>query len=146
VLLHKPLVYQELDGHKQSVDGAFVLQSQHEVGFQIGSYDATRSLVIDPVLSYSTFLGGRFEDNVSAIAVDSEGSAYVTGFTHSDNFPTLNPLPVTPFSQFFTAFVTKFNAAGQLVYSTHLGDFLSCLRRLVAASPWMHPAMLMSRA
>ncbi len=118
VLLHKPLVYQETNGHRQSIEGSFVFKGEHEAGFQVGSYDHTLPLVIDPVIDYSTFLGGSFQDLGSAIAVDSQGNAYVTGYTLSTNFPTVNPLQSNKAYQ--SAFVTKFNPAGQLVYSTYL--------------------------
>ena len=58
-----------------------------EVGFDVGTYDITRPLVIDPVLGFSTYLGGSSTETPLAIAVDSSGSAYVTGLTFSTNFP-----------------------------------------------------------
>ena len=64
----------------------------HQVGFQVGRYDHSKPLVIDPVLSYSTYLGGRARRRGYGIAVDGAGNAYVTGYTDSTNFPTENPL------------------------------------------------------
>ena len=61
------------------------------MGFVLASYDTTRELVIDPVLEYSTYLGGSSFDYGRGIAVDGAGSAYVTGYTQSTNFPTQNP-------------------------------------------------------
>ncbi len=84
-----------------------------------GAYDAGQPLTIDPVLSYSTYLGGNGEDEGFAIAVDSSGDAYVTGETPSTNFPTLNPFQAN--NSGGAAFVSKFNASGTLVYSTYLG-------------------------
>jgi hypothetical protein len=91
------------------------------VSFAIGEYDASRPLIIDPAISYSTLLGGSGADAANALAVDSTGAAYLAGFTESTNFPTANP------ARNFNAggndvFVAKLNAAGSgLVYCTYLG-------------------------
>ena len=128
--LRKPVVYQEIDGARQEVSASFVLDTSHsafrtphsqEVGFQIAAYDATRPLVIDPVLVYSTYLGGSGDDQASGIAVDSAGNAYVTGVTSSTNFPTATPLQGAN-AGYSDVFIAKLNATGlALVYSTYLG-------------------------
>src|SRR5207244_2467228 len=87
-----------------------------------GRYDRTRPLVIDPVLTYSTYLGGSDDDVGNGIAVDGVGSAYITGHTASTNFPTLNPLQASNGGGSADVFVAKLNASGSaLVYSTYLG-------------------------
>ena len=91
VRLQKPLVYQETDGIRQKISEAFVLNARRQVGFEVGPYDADKPLIIDPVLSYSTYLGGTAIDRGFGIAVDGAGNAYVTGGTSSINFPILNP-------------------------------------------------------
>jgi beta-propeller repeat-containing protein len=117
----KPFVYQEIDGQRQEIDGTYVLKGANRVGFQVAAYDVKRPLVIDPVLFYSTYLGGSGSDFGLGIAVDTSGNAYVTGLTTSANFPTLGafqPTIVGPSD----AFVTKLNPTGSgLVYSTYLG-------------------------
>src|SRR5439155_20518000 len=73
-------------------------------------------------LVYSTYLGGSSQDVGTSIAADSSGSAYVTGFTRSANFPTANPIQPGIIGAFGNAFVTKLNGTGAtLVYSTYLG-------------------------
>jgi hypothetical protein len=77
-------------------------------------------------LVYSTYLGGSGLDlsgnfNVGGIAVDREGSAYVTGLTDSTNFPLVRPVQATYGGGLFDAYVAKLNAAGMIVYSTYLG-------------------------
>jgi hypothetical protein len=148
---HKPMVYQSVGAgvsptglggassarthDRHLLEGHYVLLASNRVGFEVGSYDRTQPLIIDPVLSYSTYLGGKEVDAGLRIAVDKDGNAYVTGFTASTNFPTTTgalpphlsgsdcrsgigyinmPCP--------DAFVTKLNAAGSaMVYSTYLG-------------------------
>ena len=80
VLFEKPTIYQEIDGRRQPVQGSFTLLAGKTAGFRVGKYDHSRTLVIDPTLTYSTYLGGT-GGNVAGggIAVDSSGSAYVTG-------------------------------------------------------------------
>jgi hypothetical protein len=120
---HKPVIYQNIGGRRQPVDGRYVLRANGRVGFQVARYDKARPLVIDPVLSYSTYLGGLGNDIGRAIAVDSAGSAYVTGGTTSTNFPGAGGSPVqSSLLGSGDVFVTKLNAAGTaLVYSTYLG-------------------------
>ncbi|MCA1815365.1 MAG: SBBP repeat-containing protein, partial [Acidobacteria bacterium] len=115
----KPVVYQESDGVRQEVESGYVLKGGGAVGFSLGAYDASKKLIIDPVLAYSTYLGGSRDDVGNAIAVDSAGDAYVAGTTSSFNFPVTNSSGNNVFQD---VFVTKLNAGGSaLVYSTYLG-------------------------
>jgi hypothetical protein len=82
----RPFVYQEVDGIRRPVAGRYTLNRQREVGFAVGQYDASRPLVIDPAISYSTYLGGSLSDSGLGIAVDASG-IYVTGTTFSPDFP-----------------------------------------------------------
>jgi hypothetical protein len=108
-------------GNRQFLDGRYILSADNRIHFEISKYDKTRPLVIDPVLAYSTYLGGSGADEGHAIAVDFSGNAYVTGITVSTDFPTMNPIQAANAGG-GDAFVTKLNAAGSaLVYSTFLG-------------------------
>ncbi|MBZ5561592.1 MAG: SBBP repeat-containing protein [Acidobacteriia bacterium] len=108
-------------GNRQLLDGHYVLTADNQIRFEIPSYDKSRPLVIDPVLSYSTYLGGTGGDVGYGIAVDSSGDAYIAGITTSTNFPTLNGYQGSNGGS-SDAFVTKLNADGTaLVYSTYLG-------------------------
>ena len=139
VRLHKPVVYQESGirspesgvtsgnpksaiENRKSIEGRYVLEAENRVRFELGPYDRTRPLVIDPVLTYATYLGGSGGDTGFAIAVDSSFDAYVAGITNSTNFPTGgSPLQSTSRGA-GDCFVTKINSAGtQLLYSTYLG-------------------------
>ena len=128
IRLLKPVIYQRHGGIQREVRGQYALLDKHEVGFQIGPYDPQEPLVIDPVLSYTTYLRGNSLDFGSSIVVDGAANAYVTGQTSSTNFPTVNPFQPKVADSCSTsnydcrdAFVTKLNAAGSLVYSTYLG-------------------------
>lgn len=135
VRFHKPVVYQlaqSADPHsiggdpaaveaRNSIDGNWVLRGGNRVGFEVAGYDATRPLVIDPALSYSTYIGGTSSDGAFGVAIDAGGSCYVTGFTTSTNFPTKNPYQKSSAGGVDT-FVLKLNRFGTaLVYSTYLG-------------------------
>jgi Beta-propeller repeat len=124
VLQHAPVMYQEIGGMRRTVPGNFVLGAQGRVSFQVGAYDRSLPLTIDPVLSYSTYLGGNGNDeSASGIAVNSSGDAYVTGFTNSTNFPTTTGAFQTSYGGGnIDAFVTELNSTGTtLLYSDYLG-------------------------
>ena len=119
--MHHPLVYQEVDGRREQIAGEYRIIGEHEVGFTLGRYDVGRPLIIDPILQYSTYLGGTQFDQAQAVALDSAGNTYLTGFTSSDDFPTVNPFQ-SDRGPGQSAFVSKLNASGTaLVYSTYLG-------------------------
>ena len=116
-----PEIYQESLTGRDVVKGAFRV-SGNIVSFFVENYDRSRPLRIDPVLSYSTYLGGSGTERAHAIALDPTGAAYVTGYTDSANFPTTAGALRTTFAGSVDAFVTKLNAAGNaIVYSTYLG-------------------------
>ena len=125
IAFHKPVIYQEIAGRRKPVEGQFTLQAKNTVGFKVGDYNSALPLVLDPVLVYSTYLGGSTEDAASAIAIDSTGDAYVAGVSYSPNFPvttgafqTGNDKATTA----LTAFVAKLNPTGTgLIYATYLG-------------------------
>lgn len=118
----RPVVYQEVGSERRTVEGSYRLSGSEELTFELGLYDPSLPLVIDPVLGYSTYLGGSNEDYGGGIAVDSAGSIYVTGYTSSVDFPQVGPYQ--SYAGGVDVFVTKFgqNAAGVgIVYSTFLG-------------------------
>jgi hypothetical protein len=117
----KPVVYQERDGRRELIEGQYVVHRGNRVGFEVGNYDLSRALIIDPVLLYSTYLGGSGFDSGEAIALDSSGNAYIAGVTESTNFPTIASFQSSCNSTCGDAFVTKLNSAGSLEYSTFLG-------------------------
>lgn len=118
---HKPAAYQEIDGHKVERTASYRLEAGRKVSFALGPYDRSRPLIIDPILAYSTFLGGIGLDRAHGIAVDSTGAAYIVGETTSATFPTLSAAQPAGGGA-MDVFVTKLNPAGNaLVYSTYLG-------------------------
>ncbi|HKV81724.1 MAG TPA: SBBP repeat-containing protein [Candidatus Sulfotelmatobacter sp.] len=122
VVLHKPVAYQEKDGKREIVEAAFQVRNGNEVGLNLGTYDRGQELVIDPSLSYSTYLGGTAEDDAYAIAIDGSGNAYVTGQTKSINFPKVTGAFQGTNAGSFDIFVSKIAANGSsLIYSTYIG-------------------------
>jgi len=111
-----------MDGVQHPVNAHYALTRDGAAQFIIGEYDHAQPLVIDPGLVYSTYLGGGDYDAGHGIAVDSNGSAYVTGYTASSNFPTTAGAYQTTYGGNGDVFVSKLNAAGSgFVYSTYLG-------------------------
>jgi hypothetical protein len=122
----QPLIYQLVDGERRLIEGEYVMQDENTFGFEMtDDYDRSLAVVIDPVLSYSTYLGGNSDDYGGRNTIDNDGNVYVTGSTTSSNFPTSNPSQGVYGGGYFDAFVTKFNSSGTaLLYSTYLGGSL----------------------
>jgi len=115
----KPQAYQDLEGHRVAVAASYVLKDKTRIGIAPGHYDHTKPLVIDPVIDYSTYLGGSSADTGTSIAVDRRGRVYLTGITTSVNFPSLNGSILRGQSDIFVA---RLNPAGTaLEYSTFIG-------------------------
>jgi len=137
--LSRPVLYQDIDGSRRPVDGAFRLlagdggdgsdgagRADTTVGFTVGAYDRTRPLVIDPTLVTSSYLGGSGIDNATAVDVDGGGNVYIAGSTESADFRATNPFQNTLNGDGSggksDAFVAKLNAEGTaLLYATYLG-------------------------
>lgn len=116
--LLRPVAYQEVGGARRQVASRWRRTPGGALGFAVGRYDRRRPLVIDPVIVYSTYLGGGSRDIGRAIAVDAQGNAYAAGYSASTDFPA----PAGPSSPSAgQAFITKLDPAGQLVFSTFLG-------------------------
>jgi hypothetical protein len=120
VTFNKPQTFQEVNGIKQEIASSFVIGNGNRVTFNLGMYDKTKPLIIDPVLVYSTYFGGSSDDTGFGIAADTNGNAYITGLTSSANFPTSNALyPSNGGND--DVFVVKLDSTGQPVYSTYIG-------------------------
>jgi hypothetical protein len=134
VRLNKPIVYQHTVAdpksqiaNPKSIDGRYVLLADNRVGFEVGAYDRDRPLVIDPVLSYATYLGGSNADYGLGIAVDGDKNAYVTGITNSPDFPVGSGYDQqcgtdSSCNYVSDVFLTKINHEGSaILFSTYLG-------------------------
>ncbi len=117
----RPLIYQARGGKRMTIEGRYRMLGDGAFGFSLsGDYDPAIPVVIDPVLSYSTYLGGGDYDLPMAITVDGNGSVYVTGSTFSTDFPTVDWYQT--YQGHSDVFVTKLGANGStLLYSTYLG-------------------------
>jgi len=116
-----PTAYQELNGFRHPVQAGYRILDGKGVAFDLGDYDVTQPLVIDPVISYSTYFGGTAQSAVMAVATDSGGNLYAAGWTEAVDFPVLNSIQSTNHGG-VDAFVFKLNAAGStLLYATYIG-------------------------
>jgi hypothetical protein len=91
---HQPVIYQPLSApnleSSRPIEGHYKLVGNNQVSFELGRYDKSKPLVIDPALEYSTYLGGSQDDVASGIALDRSSNVYVAGGTCSANFPVLD--------------------------------------------------------
>ena len=129
----KPVVYQQIDANRYEVNGSYKLLAGNRIGFEIGKYDKHHELVIDPVLSYSTYFGGTAGDYSYAVATSAAGLVYFAGTTFSADFPTQNAAIGTP-SVAPDAFVVGINPASGVIFSTYLGGSAQDEARGIAVS------------
>jgi hypothetical protein len=128
VVLRKPIIYQQNNKIRHEITGGYILEGHNTARFEIGPYDHDKTLVVDPVLDYSTYLGGSSDEFGFGIAVDSNGDAFVAGQTASRDFPTTSHAIQTAnnSSGGGTVFVTEINPTGTgILYSTYLGGSTS---------------------
>jgi hypothetical protein len=119
----KPYIYQNIDDERKEIPGCYILFDTNTFAYSVSKHNLSYPLIIDPGLVYSTYLGGRDTLEIGYdIAVDSQGYAYVTGYTGSTNFPTTAGAYDRAFYFGKDVFITKFNPTGSgLIYSTYLG-------------------------
>ncbi len=120
VVEQRPVIYQVENNNRIQIDGSYKLQSDNSFSFELRDYNKELPLVIDPILTYSTYLGGTDNDLAYAVAVDDSGAVYITGSTESTDFPTFNPYQTD--QSWGDVFITKLNNTGNaLLYSTYVG-------------------------
>ncbi len=112
-------VFQVIAGRKVKVPARFNVPESQVAGFELGAFDPAAELVIDPVISYSSYFGGSRIDQITAVTVDAAGAAFVSGWTDSQNFPVLSSIRV--FSGSVEAFVAKIGPSGTLEWATFIG-------------------------
>jgi hypothetical protein len=124
---HRPVCYQTIDGVRKDVPGGYELSGRSTARLQLGPYDRTRALVIDPVLTFSGYVGGKLNDEGWGIAVDGTGNVYIAGETLSTDLranvysPALLPDYMGGTKQYGDAFVAKYDGGTNLAYLTYLG-------------------------
>ena len=133
---HRPIVYQESNGERHSIEGRYVLQAKNHVAFEVGRYDSRQPLVVDPVLSFATYLGSPGDEldfaisaaasqaTFPAVAVDQQGNVYVTGF-NGGSAQTFIGHPTTLTGSQPDVFVVKLSPSGALLYDVVFGGNLT---------------------
>ncbi|MCF6236213.1 MAG: SBBP repeat-containing protein [Gammaproteobacteria bacterium] len=116
-----PLVYQEKNNIKQIIESQYLLADNNEVSFLIADYDETRALIIDPVLTYASYLGGADNEEGNDIAVDSDGNTYIIGSTKSVDFPINNSLQDQYGGGEYDLFISKFDVDNTHIFTSYLG-------------------------
>ncbi len=125
--LDRPVLYQNIPNGKKVIAGGFVELARNEFGFRAARYDRSKPLIIDPTINllYSTFIGGRHEDEDYDLELDANGNTYLVGRTASEDFPVsgnaLQTLRSNVGTYTYDGFVMKFDNSGNLVYSSFLG-------------------------
>jgi len=121
VLDRSPIAWQEINGERISVSASYTVEAGGTIGLDLGAYDPTRTLIVDPILTYGTYLGGNAYEQANGIAIDPSGEILVAGITLSADFPTMDPIQPT-IGGSYDAFVARLEADGSaLIYSTYLG-------------------------
>ena len=115
-----PYIYQQSGFERTAIPGKYSV-SRATAGFEVGAYDRTKALIIDPTLSFSTYFGGSGFDAANAIAVDATGNIYIAGWTESVDFPVQGAFQSNSAGG-VDAFVAKMDPTGShLFYCTYLG-------------------------
>ena len=120
VTVHKPVVYQA--DKKQLIDAEFVLRADNRVGFTLGAYDHSQTLTIDPVLTYSSYIGGSALDIPHGVRVDPQGNIVIAGVTQSPDFPIVGGYQGASLRGASDIFVAKLEPLGRfLLWSSFVG-------------------------
>ena len=133
-----PVIYQEVNGRRLAVSGRYRKTGQGELGFEIARYDTSKPLIIDPVVTYSSYQGRFAAEGGMHIAIDGQRNTYVAGFTRDTAYPTTPGAYVPPngLGNFGNGFITKYNAnTSAIVYSTYIGGSLGDAIFGVAVDP-----------
>ncbi|MFN7919164.1 MAG: SBBP repeat-containing protein [Bryobacteraceae bacterium] len=118
----RPHLYQEIDGQRREIGGGYRVLSGNRIGFAVDRYDRNRALVIDPVIQFSTFYGGRIREEARSIALDGAGNLYVAGLATSPDYPSTAEAVQRQVVGGTDIFVVKLNATGtKVLYSTLIG-------------------------
>ncbi len=136
----RPIAYQWQEGKRKRIETRFVRRGADLVGFEVGAYDRSVPLTIDPTLTYSTFLGGTAADSLNAVALDLAGNVYLTGSTDSANYTANCTGACTVFDSTLggsrDAVITKLNASGTaILFSTFLGGSDADVGTAIAVDP-----------
>ena len=133
----KPVAHQEIGGRRVEVPVAYALipEGPNIYGFTVDNYDKNLPLIIDPIVEFTTCFGGSDQkEGASGVALDSEGNIYITGYTYSVDFPTVNPIQqkLSDMTS-YDVFVTKMNPSGdRIIYSTYLIGLFEDYGRAIA--------------
>ena len=138
-ILHAPRVFQQIEGGEREVASAYVSVGARGARIRLGRYDSGNDLVMDPTLTFGTYLGGSSADQGLGVALDGSGNAYITGPTASYNFPvSSNPYQDAPYpGAEQNAFVSKIGTGNnpKLIYSTYLAERLRTRARPSPSMP-----------
>jgi hypothetical protein len=120
ILQTVPTVYQRVAGAQHAVAGSYALAGRDTIGFRIGAYVTSMTLVIDPVLQFAETFGGEGDDTPCCVKVDGKGNIYIAGDTNSDRFPKKSS-----YQRFLQGqtdfFVLKLSPNADLIYGTTVG-------------------------
>ncbi len=118
----RPYLYQERNGRRRQIVGSYRSLGHNRIGFEVGAYDASLPLTIDPVLQFSTLFGGQIRESAQAIAVDADGNIFVAGLSASSDFPRTPGAYQNRLVGGNDVFVAKLNSTGTTVlYATQIG-------------------------
>ncbi len=141
MVLRRPVAYQPGVNGRAMVEASFRLSAAGDIRFFVGRYDHSKPLILDPVMVFSTYLGGTGTDEITGVTTDPSGNILVTGYTTSTDFPTKNPLQsglagADPYAPVSNVFITKLDPTGKtLIFSTYLGGSRQDSSAAIAPDP-----------
>jgi beta-propeller repeat-containing protein/List-Bact-rpt repeat protein len=130
--LLRPVAYQEKDGVRKPVSARFVTKEKNKVAFELGAYDRTRQLVIDPSITFATYYGGPQEETAAGVALDASGNIYLVGTTSSTTLPGPNPSNIGNVGTSHDGYIAQFTPSGTVGFLTFYGGSLDDFPQAVA--------------
>lgn len=129
MILSAPYSYQLINNKKITIDSRLVIKDNNNIQIAIGDYNKNHPLIVDPVITFSSFVGGNQVDSSFSAQTDLDNNIYIAGYTNSTNLPVTSAYQ-NQLGGFASAFVAKFSPAPDSlpIYITYVGNDVAEVR------------------